>query len=271
MASLILQTAIGLTFIFAVFAVAVSATSEAVTRYFGLRAEYLLRGVRSLVDGQSDFKLRWRELMPWGMGTRFAGQRAKGLQQESGQAGTNGNAASKSDKAAMVGQIMSHPLVASSAKEAKPPGEAGARPMSNKDRRCLPSYLSGATFARALIDILSRGASPGGGDPLDKVRLWAQSESAKNTHLARALHPLIVAASVPSDLETSVARWYDDHMARVSGWYKRHVKWVSLGIGLVLVVAFNVNAIKIADALYSDQALSTSVVAEATRASSCQR
>ncbi len=270
MASLILQTAIGLTFIFAVFAVAVSATSEAVTRYFGLRAEYLLRGVRSLVDGQSDFKLRWRELMPWGMGTRFAGQRAKGLQQESGQADTNGNAASKSDKAAMVGQIMSHPLVASSAKEAKPPGEAGARPMSNKDRRRLPSYLSGQTFARALIDILSRGASPGDGDPLDAVRRWAQSESAKNTHLARALHPLIVAASVPSDLETSVARWYDDHMARVSGWYKRHVKWVSLGIGLVLVVAFNVNAIKIADALYSDQALSTSVVAEATRASSCQ-
>ncbi len=239
MASLILQTAIGLTFIFAVFAVAVSATSEAVTRYFGLRAEYLLRGVRSLVDGQSDFKLRWRELMPWGMGTRFAGQRAKGLQQESGQADTNGNAASKSDKAAMVGQIMSHPLVASSAKEAKPPGEAGARPMSNKDRRRLPSYLSGQTFARALIDILSRGASPGDGDPLDAVRRWAQSESAKNTHLAR--------------------------------WYKRHVKWVSLGIGLVLVVAFNVNAIKIADALYSDQALSTSVVAEATRASSCQR
>ena len=58
MESLVLQTAIGLTFIFATFAAAVSAISEAVARYFGLRGEYLLRGVRSAVDGKSDFRLR---------------------------------------------------------------------------------------------------------------------------------------------------------------------------------------------------------------------
>jgi len=271
LASLVLQTAIGLTFIFAVFAAAVSAISEAVTRYFGLRAEYLLRGIRSLVDGQSHFELRWRELMPWGIGSTVADRRAKQLQPASGRADASGNAARKSNKEAMVGQIISHPLVASSAKAARPPDKAGDRPMSNKARRSLPSYLSGRTFARALIDILSRhGDSQGNGDPLNAVCQWAESESAGNEHLARALHPLIAAARDLSDLETSVARWYDDQMARVSGWYKRHVKWVSLGIGVVLVMAFNVNAIKIADALYSDQALSTSVVTEATRASSCQ-
>jgi hypothetical protein len=69
--------------------------------------------------------------------------------------------------------------------------------------------------------------------------------------------------------EASVARWYDDHMARVSGWYKRHVRWISLSVGLVLVILFNLDAIRIADSLYSDQAVRGSVVTQATQAASC--
>src|SRR5215472_18732637 len=77
MAGLILQTVIGLTFIFAIFAAAVSVVSEAVTRYLGLRAEYLLRGIRSLVDGGGDFRLHWGELMPGGIGDHFVNGRAR--------------------------------------------------------------------------------------------------------------------------------------------------------------------------------------------------
>jgi hypothetical protein len=255
-ASLVLQTAIGLTFIFAVFATAVSAVSEAVTRYLGLRGEYLLRGIRSLVDGASDFRLPWSELMPWRMGKSAVDRR--------------GRESAASDHA-MAPQIMHHPLVASSAKEAKPPDRAGDVPLSNQERRKLPSYLSGETFARALIDIVTREhANQRDRDPLEAVRDWANSAAEGHEHLAAAIRPLATAAKDLAALEKSVARWYDDHMARVAGWYKRHVKWISLAIGLILVLAFNVNALKIADSLYSDQALSTSVVAEATRASSCQ-
>src|SRR5438034_11246289 len=57
--SLVLQTAIGLVFIFGITAAAVSAVTEGVSRFLGLRAEYLLRGVRTLVDGKSDLGL-WR-------------------------------------------------------------------------------------------------------------------------------------------------------------------------------------------------------------------
>ena len=50
MSSLVLQTAIGLIFVFGITAGAVSAATEAVSRFLGLRAEYLLRGVRAMVE-----------------------------------------------------------------------------------------------------------------------------------------------------------------------------------------------------------------------------
>ena len=50
MDSLILQTAIGLVFVFAISAGLVSVIIEAISRYVGLRAEYLLRGSNSTVQ-----------------------------------------------------------------------------------------------------------------------------------------------------------------------------------------------------------------------------
>jgi hypothetical protein len=265
MDSLVLQTAIGLTFVFAVFAVAVSALTEVIARYLGLRAEYLLRGVRTLVDGESEFSLPWRELMPLLSGRRVD-RRAQKQKQGPGQA----QAQAQLQGQARVSQIMSHRLVASSATQAAPPPGAGNRPLTNAERRQLPSYISGRTFARALLDVLSRDPAVPHGPALPaRLKQWA-SDKASHDPLAEALRPLLVGAEDNLQaFEARVAQWYDDHMARVSGWYKRHVRWVSLGIGLIVVVAFNLNAVRIAESLYSDQALRSSVVTEATRASSC--
>jgi hypothetical protein len=67
-----------------------------------------------------------------------------------------------------------------------------------------------------------------------------------------------------------VEEWYDDHMARVSGWDKRHVRWMSPGFGVLVIVVFNVNAVEITRSLYADEALRGSVVAQAVDASECQ-
>jgi hypothetical protein len=281
--SLVLQTAIGLVFIFGITAAAVSAATEGVSRFLGLRAEYLLRGVRTLVDGKSDFGL-WRR---------------------------------RPDKTepARVAQIMNHPLVASSATEAKPAAQAGNAKLTNAQRRALPSYIAGQTFAKALTDILLPGhfrlagagtaagsagraarssrrsakaagvaaeavdaaaeavdAAAGAADAMAALRSWADTAVATKSPdpLAEALRPMLVGAQDNMQaFEASVARWYDDHMARVSGWYKRHVRWISLSVGLVLVILFNIDAIRIADSLYSDQAVRGSVVTQATRAASC--
>ncbi|HEV8279519.1 MAG TPA: hypothetical protein VGQ26_28030 [Streptosporangiaceae bacterium] len=274
MDSLVLQTAIGLVFIFGATAAAVSAVTEGVSRFLGLRAEYLLRGVRTLVDGQSEFGLSWRAVMPKMLGGRL-------------------QPAAADPPTARVAQIMSHPLVASSAKQADPPQQAGNTKLTSAQRRRLPSYIAGPTFARALLDILprhpdrpgapdhdggpgdnrqggrGRPARPATPDPLAAIHGWADADASSDP-LAKALRPLLTGAQDNMQaFEASVARWYDDHMARVSGWYKRHVRWISLSAGLVLVILFNLDAIRIADSLYSDQAVRASVVTQATRAASC--
>jgi hypothetical protein len=59
-------------------------------------------------------------------------------------------------------------------------------------------------------------------------------------------------------------------MARVSGWYKRHVRWISLALGALLVLVFNVSAIDITRSLYTDEVLRASVVTQATDAAQCE-
>ena len=63
MDSLILQTVIGLVFLFATFAVLVSLLTELIARFIGLRGEYLLRGIRTLVDGGGDFGLGMSDML----------------------------------------------------------------------------------------------------------------------------------------------------------------------------------------------------------------
>jgi hypothetical protein len=53
MNSLIVGVAIGLVFLFALFAALTSMLTEAVARFLGLRGAFLLRGIRALVDGQT--------------------------------------------------------------------------------------------------------------------------------------------------------------------------------------------------------------------------
>jgi hypothetical protein len=53
MNSLILEVAIGLVFVFAVFASLTSALTESIAKFLNLRADFLLRGLRALVDGKA--------------------------------------------------------------------------------------------------------------------------------------------------------------------------------------------------------------------------
>jgi len=267
--SLVLQTAIGLIFVFGITAAAVSAVTEIVSRFLGLRGEYLLRGVRTLVDTDNNFELSWRSVMP-----RWLGGRPQ---------------PPDPDGPARVAEIMSHPLVASSAKQASPPPEAGNSSLTSAQRRRLPAYISGQTFARALLDILppetgmnpapagragAQGGQGGRGVPaqLAGISHWVDVKASQQPpdELAKALRPLLLGARGVEDFEANVARWYNDHMDRVSGWYKRHVRWFSLAIGLILVLLFNVNTIRLADSLYSNQAVQASVVTVATQHTSCQ-
>jgi hypothetical protein len=246
--SLVLQTAIGLVFIFATFAAAVSALTEVISRLIGLRGEYLLRGLRTLLDAK-------------------AGQGAGKLELALGDLFRRKSGAPDTDSDPFATKVMLHPLVWVSADQAEMPANPGNAKLTRKGRQRLPAYLPARTFAAALIDLLVKDAS---GDSTT-VRLKNAIEQLEPGPLKAALTALLddVAGDIDA-FRTRLEAWYDDHMARVSGWYKRHVRWISLGLGVVLVLAFNLSAVAIGQSLYTDQALRDSVVTAATDAADCQ-
>jgi hypothetical protein len=61
----------------------------------------------------------------------------------------------------------------------------------------------------------------------------------------------------------SVETWFNDTMDRVSGWYKRSALKVMFAAGLILSIAFNVDAIEIGKALWLQPVLRAAVVAQA--------
>lgn len=63
----------------------------------------------------------------------------------------------------------------------------------------------------------------------------------------------------------SVETWFDDSMERVSGWYRRLTQAILFGLGVLLAVGMNINAVTVAQQLWSDAPLRAAVAATATK------
>ena len=99
-----------------------------------------------------------------------------------------------------------------------------------------------------------------------------QVDAMPDSPLKPQLQALVKEASGDvSRFRTSVEKWYDDHMDRVSGWYKRHVAKITLAAGAIIVILLNLNALTIGRTLYTENAVSAAVSAVAAKAvpSSC--
>jgi hypothetical protein len=149
--------------------------------------------------------------------------------------------------------VLDHPLV-EPLKTADPNGK--------KTR--LPSYLPAQTVVAALLDTLLRRSGA-----TDRETTAAAVETAIGTvggELEKALQALWQRAENDVDrFRQSVEGWYDAQMDRVSGWYKRWTKRWVIVFALLITVLFRVDAITLAEHLYSDGTLRTTV-AEVTAA-----
>lgn len=145
-------------------------------------------------------------------------------------------------------KLYQHPLIKNLAKEGQK-----------------PSYIPARNFAVALLDLLKDPTAKGG--PIPEFRsaiAQLPSGSLRSTLLS-------VVSDTSSDIEdvrNQVEQWFDDTMDRVSGWYKRTARWISLGIAVVFAVALNVNTVTVADALWSNPTLRTEYAALAERQAS---
>ena len=114
----------------------------------------------------------------------------------------------------------------------------------------LPSYIPSATFATALVDIISP-ADPNRARVLDDVRTGIASLPASSTK--QALLSLVAETQRDvAEFQTRVEGWFNDSMDRASGWYKRRTQKILFVIGVTLTLLLNVDTIKLAQGLWTN-------------------
>lgn len=124
-----------------------------------------------------------------------------------------------------------------------------------------PSYIGGATFARALVQAAGiigtsagQGATPA--SPLDGL--------SDNSVLKKVL--LELQAEAGNDiaaLRQGIARWFDQVMERTTGLYRRRLKLISFLVALGIAVLINADSIKVARSLWFDETLRSQIVQSA--------
>jgi hypothetical protein len=118
------------------------------------------------------------------------------------------------------------------------------------------SYLASSDFALALLGSLN---------PDNQVPLIGDIRTAvaalPNSNLKTGL--LVGLSTAGDDLEklrSNIANWFDNSMDRLSGAYKRHLKFISIIVGVAVAVIFNADTLKVGTALWADSGLRAQIV-----------
>jgi hypothetical protein len=281
----IIDLSIGIAFVFGVTAALSSVGTELIARFLGLRGAYLLVGLRELLDGENtiinlgDAKANFDNLTtlmknapapPAAGAARPAAASVAGPNDpESATGALLGSPILRSQ--GMTGQICTRQLTLDKPgtnKNNRSPLPKSTGKGTWRMRRSLPSYIPARSFAEALIDMVVPDTA--GQTTMNTMQHYISQLPYSMSTLRTSLQSL--ATNADGDLtifRTSVEHWYDDHMDRVSGWYKRHVARITLAVGAILVLLLNINTITIGRALYSDSVIRSAVSTVAAKGASC--
>jgi hypothetical protein len=292
----IIDLAIGMAFIFGATAGLASVITELVARFLGLRGAYLLLGLRELLDSKST------SVVLSDADTDF--RNARDMVTAAGAAATPSSATSAVlgspilRSQGMTGNITTRTLTMHQAAGTTPAAStaapaAGAAPAADAPsaaaqggnnraplpkasnwwrtwsmRRSLPSYISARSFGDAVVGLVMPDAS--GQTNMAEIQTAIGRLPSSMGPMKTSLQSLAVNAGGDiTKFRTSIEHWYDDHMDRVSGWYKRRTAWITLGAGVILVLLLNINAVTVGRALYSDSATRSAVATVATQGNPC--
>jgi len=123
------------------------------------------------------------------------------------------------------------------------------RSLFRSNRR--PSYIPSETFALALLDTKVK---PAVGVVTDQVA--AITSTIHDLPAGRVKDTLDIlwrdAKHDADRLRKGVEAWFDDTMERVSGWYRRLIQVILLGIALTIAVTLNIITLTVAQRLWTD-------------------
>ena len=161
------------------------------------------------------------------------------------------------DDAALVRNVMTHPLIKGLSKKKKNQAAEDAEDVTP------PSYISSATLSAVLMKQLDPRGTLETAEDNHALRKAIGEVGGKLEALAG---PLLEANDKnANDVRRRLAVWFDEGMSRVGGWYKRKAELWIFGIAAVLTVTVNADSIAVAKALWRHDALRACVVAQATQ------
>ena len=251
--STILETAIGLVFVYLLFSLLISAINEAVLGHLThLRSRVLENSLKALLSDE-------------GSKTPPAGQWFKTL----GAILASPVRLFIPKKAPVIGgaqnfaeHLLEHPLV------------KGLAPQGST----CPSYLPAYTFADAVVGLLAAPApallvnpppavgapSPVSFQDVSSTHLVATIANLNDLHAKKLLSSVLAGTRNIQEVRLRLAAWFNESMVRVSGAYKRRVQlWLYIWATL-LVLCLNIDTIDLARRLLADTQFRNVLVDSAT-------
>jgi len=136
-----------------------------------------------------------------------------------------------------------------------------------------PSYLPGKTFARTVVSMVREAASGGVAEGVAELRaglnnggnLPKKTRDALDTMLGEVERTSKSAGEQVQAFQDAVEDWFDETMARASGWYKRRTQYIVFVLAILVVVFLNADALVLGDRLMVDDELRTAVADAAVR------
>ena len=147
--------------------------------------------------------------------------------------------------AALTRALYDHPLI---------------RTLAANDGAARPSYIPAERFVSALTDVLT---GPGKSST-DLAALRQGLAAAGNEQLNAALAALLDRPGMDAAaMRVRLEKWFDDGMARVTGWYKRDAQRNALILACAITVTLNADTVRIAKTFWTSPTVSAVVVEHA--------
>ena len=218
---------IGLIFVYLLYSLLVTILSEMIAARLGFRQRILRVCIeRMLNDGYYDQSLNWMQKFSNWLASLFLYER-------------------KDFKYTVAGRFYASPSVKYLAKNKK------THAMSFRQSK--PSYLTPETFAITMIRLL-RDKGLGATD-MEKIDYALQFNTLHFQQETLTYFRGMVkdAGGDVNVFGESLKKWFVEANDRASGWYKRFLTRISLALGLIIAMVFNVDSIRITKTLSKDK------------------
>jgi hypothetical protein len=280
--SQLLDVALGLTFIFLALSLVCSVFQELIATALSWRAEGLERGIRRMLCDPTEPKARLGRVDQALKALKsMVGRPTRADNPPTGHQPRDDDDRTEVDQHFLSDKLLESPFIR----------EKLGRNLLTA-RRAVPSYLSSRTFALALFDTLTRDVPaprPASEGATDAVEHDAKADDARGTAELQTNEDLIVKVEaglehVPhagvrrqlqlmlADAEGDLARfhdrvemWFDDTMARASGWYRRRTQLVLFVVGLGVAAGVNADTFDLTGRLWTDAPVRAALVQQATQ------